>query len=110
MLPKKLRISRGDFKIIKERALTTSSKSIFLSVYTNKENKAKFAVSVSKKVSKGAVLRNLLRRRAYSVIEKIVSKVKPAYYVFIFKNATKKDFSLIEKDILDMLSFLKMIN
>lgn len=49
---------------------------------------ARFAVIVSKKVAKGAVVRNLLRRRLYSVVMKSSLPVGADYIVSVQQKAT----------------------
>jgi len=48
-------------------------------------DKAQFAVSVSKKISKKAVARNKIRRRVYAMIKKLIPKIEPGLYLIIVK-------------------------
>jgi ribonuclease P protein component len=48
---------------------------------------SRFSVSVSKKVAKGAVLRNKIRRRTYSALQPLYNRVQPGFrIVLIAKN------------------------
>ena len=64
-----------------------------------------FSCSVSKKVSKSAVVRNRIRRRGYAAIEKVLVHIKPGQYgVFSFKKGSEKSsFKMIEKEIVFLL-------
>lgn len=53
-------------------------------------NKAKFAVSVSKKVSKKAVVRNRVRRRAYAALSVLSKDAGPRLCLFIAKPGAEK--------------------
>ncbi len=83
MLPKNRRISRKLFKEIISQKKRFSSQNFSLQVASN--DKARFAVSVSKKISKKAVVRNKIRRRVYSVIGEFMSETKPGFYLIIAK-------------------------
>jgi ribonuclease P protein component len=113
MLPKKVRIKKSLFKDIKTRGIFLNSPYLFLNVYKESEDKnSLFAFSCSKKVNKLAVKRNLLRRRGYSIIKKILPNInKGFYFIFSFKkDADKQDFNILEQNILDLLkqnNFLK---
>lgn len=53
------------------------------------ESQARFAVSVSKKVSKSAVVRNRVRRRVYAALEDFAS-ITPGLYLFSAKPGAEK--------------------
>jgi len=112
MLPKKQRIERKYFSQI----LKTSRRFIsphFLLYIATQENKlpAKFSFSVSKKVSKKAVGRNLLRRRGYSVISRHIQDIRPGYfYFFSFKSKPQElSFVELEREIINLLKDSSMI-
>jgi len=48
------------------------------------------AVSVSKKISKSAVVRNRVRRRIYSILYPLLSKLSPRAYLFVVKSGVEK--------------------
>lgn len=80
MLSKRERISKSQFaEILKSRQFTNSPHFTLRSVPGG--GAAKFAVSVSKKVSKKAVIRNRVRRRAYSALP----EASPGLHLLIAK-------------------------
>ena len=83
MLPKNRRISRQLLKTIVSQRRHFGSQNFSLQIAPS--DKAQFAVTVSKKVSKKAVIRNKIRRRTYSAIEKFIAKVKPNLYLIVAK-------------------------
>ena len=106
MLSKKQRIGRKEFMEIISRGRRYNS--THLTLYLLKEANAGnsvFSFSASKKVSKKATSRNTLRRRGYSVINKILKKIKPGYKCFfLFKNnSSNPNFSILEIEILELL-------
>lgn len=94
MLSKQSRISRKDFKIFFEKSPDRQGRSggyfnspnFTLKVSREEAKVPKFAVSVSKKVSKHAVDRNRVRRRAYSALRGV--DAKPGLYLLIAKPST----------------------
>ena len=50
----------------------------------------KLIVSVSKKVSKKAVVRNRIKRRVRPVVRELATKLKPATYIFIAKPGAER--------------------
>lgn len=61
----------------------------YLLVKPNPE-KAKVVISVSKKVSKKAVTRNLIRRRVRPVVKEWLSSLKPGEYFIVAKPGAEK--------------------
>lgn len=112
MLPQKRRISKTEFP----RDLRGGKRSagIYFSATffpTKKGEQTKYAVVVSGKVSKKAVIRNKIRRRAYAVIEKNGTRVRAGYLVIFFARAeacgaTAKD---IERDMGEILRRADML-
>ena len=91
MLSRKNRIPRSDFKSF-GRSVIFHSPTLFLSLY-KKQNQSvsQFSFSCSKKVSKSAVQRNMLRRRGYASIAKMLERIQSGYYfVFSFKKGAEK--------------------
>ena len=63
----------------------------------------KVIISVSKKVSKSAVIRNTIKRRIRPIIKKL--KLKPAKYLIVAKPGAEKIKSKeLEKDISGIIS------
>jgi ribonuclease P protein component len=84
MLPKNSRISRKEFP-----NLLTSKvffHSLHFSLRVANSTKPQIAVSVSKKIAKKANIRNSIRRRTYSVLHKILKKIKPSMILFVAKS------------------------
>ncbi|MFC1802311.1 ribonuclease P protein component [Patescibacteria group bacterium] len=112
MLPKEKRISYSLFKeISKERGIVYHSPHLSLKVISeNEADFSKFAFVVSKKVTKLAVKRNLLRRRGYSVIKDLDIK-KGFYCIFFFKKgADKTSFEEIKEEITQLLQKAGVVN
>ncbi len=56
----------------------------------NQADEVKVVISVSKKVSKKAVTRNRIRRRARPIVREFISHLKPATYFIIAKPGAEK--------------------
>ena len=89
MLPKNKRVPRALFKAILEEKNFQNSPHFSLR-YSKKLGETRFAVSVSKKVSKKAVVRNKIRRRAYESLKTFANKTSPGLYLVIAKNGADK--------------------
>jgi ribonuclease P protein component len=96
MLPKKNRISRVLFDTVLKDGAFFHSQNLSFRVVKAQKRLSKFSFVVSKKVSKSAVVRNLLRRRGYSVLKSIIgtkSKEKMDNAIlgaFFFKKGAEK--------------------
>ncbi len=83
MLKKIFRLSRVKRSVGEK---TIDSPLFKLRFSENGENVPKFAFIISKKIDKSAVIRNKVKRRLASEIEKILKDIKPGYnFVFIVK-------------------------
>ncbi len=87
MLSSQNRIPRKDFGDILSSRQTSSTKNFLLRFAQNKDKR--FAVSVSKKVSKSAVARNTLRRRTYAVLRDLLPKLGNGLYLISAKPSAK---------------------
>lgn len=89
MLPYSQRVRKEYFEEIFKKGSFFGGKFLNLNILKKSKNSLKyscFAFSVSQKVSKSAVLRNKLRRRGYSIIQKKIENIKPGYLcVFVLK-------------------------
>lgn len=56
----------------------------------NQVDKLEIIISVSKKISKKAVVRNKIKRRVRAVMQSIIPKLKPAQYLIIAKIGAEK--------------------
>jgi ribonuclease P protein component len=90
MLPKNKRIPRELFtSILKSRRFANSAHfSVRLGDSASKS--ARVAVSVSKKVSKLAVTRNTVRRRAYTCISPLLASLPAGLYLIMAKAGAEK--------------------
>ena len=111
MLPSKIRIKRSDFKLLKEKGFYFDSKNISLKIYKNSENINKFTFICSRKVEKKAVLRNLLRRRGYSIVRDYLKKLDIGFYfIFSFKKGVSSlSFVDLKKEIENLFVLAKVL-
>jgi len=65
---------------------------------------SRFSVVTPSSVSKKAVVRNLLKRRCYSIIKKHLNNIKISFNIMIFlkKGADKLKFSDLEKEVISV--------
>jgi len=106
MLPKNRRIERKYFTSLLSHSKKYHSPHflLFLASQDSKESQSKFSFSVSKKVAKRAIKRNLCRRRGYAVILKHLKEIKPGFFLFFsFKKFPDTDFKNLETEILNLL-------
>jgi ribonuclease P protein component len=91
MLPKKSRIPRKLFSelLINSKYVNSPDFSLRYSILPNIKD-TKIGVSVSKKVSKSAVNRNTIRRRAYSALAPNIKNIKEGLYLFVAKSGALK--------------------
>lgn len=71
MIPKKNRLRRSSVKYTLKKGHKISSEFFVIKYLNTKSKENRFSVSVSLKTAAGAVERNKLRRRIYSIIEKL---------------------------------------
>ena len=90
MLPKAKRIPRKLFGELLLSKRYANSPHFSLRVSPLQEGSSRFAVSVSKKVSKKASVRNTIRRRVYSVLRNLGPLAHPGLYLFIAKPGSDK--------------------
>lgn len=107
MLPKNRRIQKKLFSSTVLQGKRYNSPH-FLAYITEieKSKQSLFSFSVSKKVCKGAVDRNRLRRQGYSIVSKYLKEVLPGYTCFFsFKKGSNSiKFDDIEKEIGSVLN------
>lgn len=72
MLAKKNRISRALFDTLLKSGVSFHSQNLSFRVQKTPNELPKFSFVVSKKISKSAATRNILRRRGYSVLQDIL--------------------------------------
>jgi len=107
MLPKNNRISRVEFSgaVFQGKRHHSPIFTLYITKTSNPKDK-KFAFSVSKKVCKGAVGRNKLRRQGYSVLKTKIDSIKEGFlYLFVYKKTQKlPNHKEIEQDIISLLT------
>lgn len=111
MLARNRRISKANFKSF-GRAVSYHSPILSLLIYKKQDQTAsQFSFICSKKVAKKAVKRNLLRRRGYNVMGKLLANIKSgSYFVFSFKKgAEEAKYIDIEREIRLLLEKARMI-
>ncbi len=89
MLARKFRLPRETFSEVQRSKRFSNTKNFILRVVES-DSALKFAVTVSKKVSKSAVVRNTLRRRTYAVIDSFLPFLSSGLYLFIAKPGAEK--------------------
>jgi ribonuclease P protein component len=103
VFPKKQRIPKSYFPLLskaKNRHSPLFSVS-FLEGVTNK-----FAVVVSRKCSKEAVVRNKNKRRVRHALKKLTFSQKGHYAVFVKKDLSKVEFPTVEQELKHLISTL----
>ena len=88
MLPQKARIPRKLFGEILDSRRYLNSDLFTLKIAPSEH--VRVAVSVSKKVSKRAVVRNKIRRRVYVSVRDILSDIKPGLYLIVVRPGAEK--------------------
>lgn len=112
MLPKKYRLKlKKDFDGIFKGGKFIGARLFTLGYDKNEFDFSRFAAVVPKKVSKKAVARNLIRRRALEIIRLGRSKIKNGFdLIFIAKpQSLGKDYKELEEDIITLLDKAKML-
>ncbi len=105
MLPKKNRADRKDIEQIFKVGRFVNSPNLTLKFIKNHESfPPRISFLTPKTVSKKAVIRNLLRRRGYSALEKSFYKLpKGLLGVFVFKKY-QDDILILEHEIKTILN------
>ncbi|MFC1775287.1 ribonuclease P protein component [Patescibacteria group bacterium] len=114
MLPRSRKISRDEFPQDFHSGYKFHSDNLFLLTIKQKDPyfTTKFSFVVSKKVSKSAVKRILLKRRGYNVVENLINGVKPGFLcVFhLKKGAEVLKYKEINDQIVDLLKKAKILD
>ena len=105
MIPSCKKISSVEFSKFYKKGLKRSSQFFLISLYKEKENtKNNFAVIISKKTFKTAVLRHKNKRRIYNIIRQLYPQFLEYNYIFI---TIKSDISEIkDSELKNELSYL----
>ena len=115
MLPSKKRIHKSHFEEVFKKGTFYPGRSVNLILLNSPDitgKTSKFAFSVSKKIAKNAVSRNLIRRRGFSVVKNIINNIKPGFLgVFVIKKTqTKLTFEILKEDIESICSRAGILN
>lgn len=103
MLKKKFRLTKKDsFKTLLKEGLRKNSKMFLVKYLPNQLDYNRFSVVISKKVEKGAVKRNKVRRKFYEALRnnhKNLNIKSSDIIMLVNKNALNAKYSEIEKEI-----------
>lgn len=98
MFKKCFRLNTSDFKEVFNFGKTNKTSLFLIKRKNNALGYARFAVVVSKKISKKAVQRNYLKRKFFNIIKENLEHIPVADYIFIL-NSEIKDIQY--KDLLN---------
>jgi ribonuclease P protein component len=103
MLPKKKRLNKSSFNIVIDEGKPFHSTIATLRLKETTEN-SQFSISIPKKVSKSAVVRNKMKRKVFSIIKELYPDLqKKVMGIIIMKpNSDKLDFETLEKEIINL--------
>ncbi len=110
MLPQKQRIPRKMFPLLSSKEVASFGNELFnFRFILSDESNSRFCFSVSKKISKSAVVRNRIRRAGYRILSKNIGNIKSGVIaIFRFKKLPKNDDE-IESNINLILKGSKLI-
>ena len=109
MLPKINRLTRLEVEQIKRSHTVPLSGQYFGLVKLSKVGKPKFAVIISNKIAKSAVVRNHIRRVVYSAIHPIIDQQHGWRLFLAKKSVVEADRKRILEDIQKLLGFQKTL-
>jgi ribonuclease P protein component len=100
MLPRSQRISKEVFKETQTKGLIFHSPLFFLKC-SNTDSGSRFAVVISKKIAKTAVIRNRVKRRIYSIVKDLIPRfvIKRSVVITIKKNIEDISHDVLKKEI-----------
>lgn len=111
MLNKKKRVNKSLFKSTLKNGTSYFSQNISLRIVKNSVEGLKFGVSVSKKELKTAVKRNLLRRRALSVLRGVETNKNSGLICLFFlkKGALDLPYFQLKEEIVFLLKKARVV-
>lgn len=104
MLKKVHKLNTSEFKEVFNFGKTIKNPLFIIKYKKGQKNFARFAVVVSKKISKKAVQRNVLKRRFFAALKELYPIFPVSDYIFIL-NLEVKDLQY--KDLLENLKQIK---
>ena len=111
MLPKANRLTKEtDFKQLAKKGKSFHSPLFIIKVLTTKNSVSRFGVVISTKVSKKAVIRNIIKRRITEVIRLLLPKMKLGFMMMILAKpiVANKNYQEIKEDIEKLFSKVRM--
>lgn len=85
------------FHLLLSGAKVFSNDLFLLRFVSNKDQNNRFCFSVSKKISKSAVVRNRMRRLGYKLLEKYIPQIKPGILAtFSFRRIPQNNDDIIK--------------
>lgn len=111
MLPRKARLrKREDFNLVYKKGKLISVKILKLFVYSKDESLQRCGFSISKKISKKAVIRNKIKRRLSHAFREEHLKLKDNIdLIFVAKpEIVEQDFKYIKKSVIILLQKAKL--
>ena len=109
MLPKNRRVPRKMFPLLSNGAKTLSNNVFLVRFVSVDKHSSRFCFSVSKKISKSAVVRNRLRRIGYKLITKYILEIKPNIVAIFSFRILPKNEEEISKNLDLILKESKLI-
>jgi len=109
MLAKKYKFNKKTFKIIKDPK-KIFSKNFYLKIFKIGLKYSLFSVIIPSSTIKKAVERNILKRRIMSVLEKIISQIKPGLGILIYvKSNQLLKYKEIDEEIKEIFKKAQII-
>jgi len=110
MLPKNSRLPRELFpELLKTSKYVNSTAFSLRFSNVSSFSRPRVAVSVSKKISKSAVVRNRVRRRVYSILRSLILQISNGAYLFVVKPGVEKlDIEKIKSEVMKLLEEAKV--
>lgn len=110
MLPKKYRANKSFFKNFKKTG-DFYSEHICLKIAPVDLDHSIFAFIIGAKQIKKAVQRNIVKRRARSIVAKILDKIKPGFCVLLYfkANSDKIKFTDMQEEIVNLFRKAKIL-
>lgn len=99
MLPKLSRLQKHDIELLKHARRSKSAH--FLVIYSSFDDVStpRVAFSAAKKIAKGAVVRNSLRRRGYAAIAPLLPQIAPKTLVLLVYQSPWTDGTIAEMTV-----------
>lgn len=113
MLPQENRLKhRRDFDAVYQRGLHRGSRCFTLRVLRQPEQPTRIGISISRKVSKRAVVRNRIKRQVRSILRSFLPRTKPGFSIVIGVRieATECDYPQYLQELEQLLVKAEVLN